>query len=110
VNGTRPDIQAGFTARGMRRLMFAEPGPCFVVAAKLVMEPDGREIEVPYMPDPQAASQGRTCLILDAPPGGGYMREAVLLAEDGAAIMHVGRGAPLWLPDGGTLFVSIEIT
>jgi hypothetical protein len=101
-------VRAGFTETGWRRLVFAEPGPCFVTSAVMILEPDGRKIAVTHMPDTEAASQGRTRFILSAPPGGGHVRYADLLAEDGAAIIRVAIGA--WVPDGGTLLVPIEVT
>ena len=103
-------VRAEFTAEGLRRLMCIDPGPCFAVAARLVMEPDGREVAVAHMPDAEPASQGRTSFILPAPPGGGHMREAHLLAEDGTAILCVTATPPIYIPDGGTLLVPVEMS
>lgn len=101
-------VTASFTPEGMARATFQSPGPCFVTSAVMTLEPDGREVAVAHMPDTEAASQGRTRFILSAPPGGGHVRYADLLAEDGAAIIRVAIGA--WVPDGGTLLVPMEIT
>ena len=103
-------ITAEFTAEGLRRLMCIDPGPCFAVAARIVTEPDGREVAVAHMPDTEPASQGSTRFILQAPPGGGYMREAHLLAEDGTVIICVRATPPVYLPDGGTLLVPVEMS
>ena len=103
-------LAAEFTPEGLRRLMCIDPGPCFVTAAALVMEPDGREIPVTHVPDTEPASQGLTRFILPAPPGGGYMREAHLLAEDGTVILRVRATPAVYIPHGGTLLVTMEMT
>ena len=103
-------LTAEFTAEGMRRLTCIDPGPCFVVAARMVMEPDGQETAVTHVPEAEPASQGRTRFILSAPPGGGYMRSADLLAEDGTVILRVNATVPLHLPDGGTLLIPVELS
>ena len=102
---------AKFTETGLRRAMCIDQGPVFCVAARLVMEPDGREITVQHTPDPEGATHGRTAFILPAPAGGGYVRSADLLAEDGTAIFCVSfDGRPVFLPEGGTLLVPVSIS
>ena len=103
-------MTANFTPEGMRRLMCIDPGPCFVVAARMVMEPDGRAVAVTHMPDMEPASQGRTRFILQGPPGGGYMRSADLLAEDETVILRVNATVPWYLPDGSTLLIPVELS
>jgi hypothetical protein len=104
-------VRAGFTEAGLRRAMCVDPGPVFCTAARLVMEPDGCEVAVQHMPDLEPATQGRTRFILPAPPGGGYVRSGELLAEDGTAIIYVDFSTrPVYLPDGGTLLIPMEIS
>ena len=110
MNYADPQVRAVFTDAGLRRLMCTEDGPCLVTAARLVLEPDGREVNVAHVPDAEPASAGRTRFILPAPPGGGYLREALMLAEDEAAIIRVTSTPPLWLPDGSTLLVPVEMS
>ena len=103
-------MSAHFTPEGMRRLMCIDPGPCFVVAARMVMEPDGREAPVTHVPEAEPATQGRTRFILSAPPGGGWMRSADLLAEDETVILRVNATPPVHIPDGGTLLIPVELS
>jgi hypothetical protein len=110
MNYADPQVRAEFTDTGLRRLMCIEDGPCFAIAARLVLEPDGREVDVAHVPDAEPASQGRTRFILPAPPGGGYLREALMLAGDGTAIIRVTSTPPLWLPGGATLLVPVEMS
>ena len=103
-------LTANFTPEGMRRLMCIDPGPCFVVAARMAMEPDGQETAVTHVPEAEPATQGRTRFLLSAPPGGGHMRSADLLAEDGTVILRVNATVPLYIPDGGTLLIPVELS
>lgn len=99
-----------FTAEGMRRLLCIDDGPCFCVAARMVMEPDGREVTVQHMADPEGAKGGTIRFILPAPPGGGYLRSADLLAEDGMVILRVMSNVPTYLPDGGSLLIPVTLS
>ena len=107
---TDTPITAEFTPEGMRRLLCIDEGPCFVVAATMTLAPDGRQTPVTHIPEAEPATQGRTRFILAAPPGGGHMRSADLLAEDGAVILRVNATVPVYIPDGGTLLIPVELT
>jgi|SRR5580704_6887185 hypothetical protein len=99
-----------FTIEGMRRLIGIDDGPCFCVAARMAMEPDGREVAVQHVADPEGAKGGTIRFILPAPPGGGYLRSADLLAEDGTAILRVTSHVPTYLPDGGSLLIPVTVS
>ncbi|SRR5579859_252778 len=102
----QPELKGVMTNRGLRRSMFVEDGPVFVTVVRIEMD-DGRQVSVPFMPDPEPARQGMTRFMMSAPPGGGTMVGADLLAEDGCPIFRIdGR---LWLEDGAQVVIPLTV-
>ena len=82
-------VTGGFTEHGTRRAIFLEPGPVAVCAAEYTLD-SGAVVRVPLtLPLGPAASGGRMTVTLPGPPGGGVVRQASLLAEDGVAIFRL---------------------
>src|SRR5437899_7113094 len=91
----------GFTERGSRRAVFLEPGPVAVCAAEYTLAHASGTVRVPLaLPLGPPATQGRITVTLPAPPGGGVIEQADLLAEDGAAVFRL--HPRVYVPDGGT--------
>jgi hypothetical protein len=99
-------VTAEFTVEGAARLHCLTPGPCMAVSAVLTLS-DGREVAVPFLPDPRPAGGGSTAVVLSGPPGGGRIAAAVLLAEDGVALLEVRFRRPVLVPGGGDLLVPL---
>lgn len=90
----------GFTRQGSLRSVFLEPGPVAVCTAEYTLD-SGEVARVPLtLPLGPPASEGRITVTLPPPPGGGIIRQADLLAEDGVAIMRL--YPRVYVPDGGT--------
>lgn len=104
----QPELKGVMTREGMRRTMFVEPGPVFVTTVRLNLE-DGRQASVPFMPDPEPATQGMTRFMMEAPPGGGWMSGADLLAEDGCPIFRISATPAIWLPGGSTIVIPLTV-
>jgi hypothetical protein len=96
----------GFTEQGSRRAVFLEPGPVAVCVAEYVLG-SGRTARVPLtLPLGAPATQGRITVTLPAPPGGGFIEQADLLAEDGVVIFRLYPG--IYAQDGDTFSWQIE--
>jgi hypothetical protein len=104
----QPEVKGIMTPEGFRRTTFVEPGPVFVTAVRLDLD-DGRQVSVPFMPDPEPATQGMTRFMMSAPPGGGWMRGADLLAEDGCSIFRISADPALWLSDGSQVVIPLTV-
>jgi hypothetical protein len=101
-------MRAEFTPEGWARVCGKAPGPCTATSAVLALEPDGEQVTVMLIPDTEPASSGRTVILIGAPPGGGVVRSADLIAEDGTAILRVRMARPVFIEDGGTLLVQVR--
>lgn len=104
----QPEVKGIMTSDGIRRSMFVEPGPVFVTTVRVDLA-DGSHVSVPFMPDPEPATQGMTRFMMSAPPGGGWMRGADLLAEDGCPIFRVSADPALWLEDGDQVVIPLTV-
>lgn len=104
----QPEVKGIMTPAGMRRTMFQEQGSVFVTEVRLEME-DGRHVSVAFMPDPEPATQGMTRFIMSAPSGGGWMRGADLLAEDGCSIFRINASPAIWLEDGDHVVIPLTV-
>lgn len=89
----------GFTGQGSLRAVFLEPGPVAVCAAEYTLD-SGEVMRVPLtLPLGPPASRGRIAITLPAPPEGGVIRQADLLAEDDVAIFRLYPN--VYVPPGG---------
>jgi hypothetical protein len=96
----------GFTEQGSRRAVYLEPGPVAVCAAEYTLD-SGEMVRVPLaLPLGPPATEGRITVTLPAPPGGGVIERADLLAEDGAAIFRL--HPCVYVQDGDTLTWQID--
>jgi len=96
----------GFTELGSRRAVLLEPEPAAVCVAEYTLD-SGKTARVPLtLPLGPPASGGRITITLPGAPGGGIIRRADLLAEDGVAIFRL--YPDVWVGDGDIL--QYEVT
>lgn len=90
------------------RLHGLMPGPCTPQVVRYELS-DGRSVDLPLsLPIAAPASRGRTVMTLPAPPGGGDIKRAELLAEDSSQILEVRCTPPIEVAGGDTWSVPVE--
>lgn len=100
------------TPDGIARALFLDPGPCLVTTVRMQLD-DGREVITPFTRPTAPATSGMIRVSLPAPPGGGCLVSADLLAEDGTPIFCFGpgiQGLPRVLRDGEELTLTASLT